>query len=181
LLSEGSFASSGTCVATQGPQDAWVVTGGASVARLLATGDGGDTWSAHNTPLASAPGAGAFTVAFRDARNGILGGGSLDPKQTRNAVAAVSHDGGKTWTPTSPPPVTGAIYGLSYAAPGNGRSDSLRTVVVTANQGGAAWTADEGATWFKLADVSGYWGVAFADAQNGWLVGTDGRILKVSF
>lgn len=181
LPGEGSFASSGTCVATQGPQNAWVVTGGASVARLLATGDGGDTWSAHNTPLASAPGAGAFTVAFRDARNGILGGGSLDPKETRNAVAAVSHDGGKTWTMTSPPLVTGAIYGLSYVSAGSARGDFVGAVVVTANQGGAAWTPDEGVTWFKLADVSGYWGVAFADAQNGWLVGTEGRILNVSF
>jgi hypothetical protein len=29
--------------------------------------------------------------------------------------------------------------------------------------------------------VTGYWAVAFASPQAGWLVGTDGRILKISF
>ena len=37
LPGEFSFASSGTCVATQGARNAWIVTGGAPVARILAT------------------------------------------------------------------------------------------------------------------------------------------------
>ena len=180
LPGEGSFASSGTCVATEGEKNAWIATGNSSMARILATKDGGDTWNAYNTPLESAPGAGAFTVGFRDKRNGMLGGGSLDPKHSGNAAAAVSHDGGKTWTITNPPPVNGAIYGLSYVSAGKDGRDLARAVVVTANQGGTAWTPDEGATWFKLPDVSGYWGVTFVD-KTGWLVGTDGRILRVSF
>src|SRR5215472_17312554 len=48
---EGSFAASGTCVATQGGQNAWVATGASSIARILATRDGGDTWNAYDTPL----------------------------------------------------------------------------------------------------------------------------------
>jgi photosystem II stability/assembly factor-like uncharacterized protein len=59
--------------------------------------------------------------------------------------------------------------------------DGGRAVVVTANDGGAAWTPDEGNTWFALPDVTGYWAVAFASPEAGWLVGTDGRILKISF
>jgi len=66
---------------------------------------------------------------------------------------------------------------LSYV--GDGGAPRTR-VVVTANQGGAAWTPDEGATWFKLPGVSGYWGVTFA-GSTGWLVGTEGRILRISF
>ena len=54
-------------------------------------------------------------------------------------------------------------------------------VVITANDGGAAWTPDEGDTWFTLPGVSGYWAVAFASPKAGWLVGTNGRILKISF
>ena len=38
---EFSFASSGTCVATQGKSKAWIVTGGASPSRVLATKDRG--------------------------------------------------------------------------------------------------------------------------------------------
>jgi hypothetical protein len=29
--------------------------------------------------------------------------------------------------------------------------------------------------------VTGYWAVAFASPEAGWLVGTGGRILKISF
>ena len=100
------------------------------------------------------------------------------------AAAAVSNDGGQNWTLTNRPPVTGAIYGLSYVegpATAKPKSKLDRTVVITANQGGAAWTPDEGNKWFKLEGVVGYWGVTFADPRNGWLVGLDGRILKISF
>ena len=188
LHEEGSFASSGTCVATQATESAWIATGGAAIARVLATRDGGNTWAAYKTPFISAPGAGAFTVAFRDSQNGIVGGGDLNEKNTSQAMTAVSHDGGQTWTYTNHPPVTGAIYGLSYVEPADRRHANLRAssdyshaVVITANAGGAAWTPDEGNTWYTLPDVSGYWGIAFASPHAGWLAGTKGRILKISF
>jgi photosystem II stability/assembly factor-like uncharacterized protein len=179
LPDEGSFASSGTCVTTQGSKNVWIATGNsAGRARVLVSNDGGDVWKAYNTPLTSAQGAGAFSIAFRDAQNGILGGGALKPGGTDPAAVAASHDGGKNWTLTNPPPVKGTIFGLSYL--GDAKQDK-RAVVVTANDGGAAWSPDEGTTWFALPDVSGYWGIAFASPKAGWLVGTKGRILKVAF
>ena len=179
---EGSFAASGTCVATQGGQNAWVATGASSIARILATRDGGDTWNAYDTPLVTGPSAGAFTVAFRNSWNGIVGGGDLDPGDANSAETAISSDGGVTWTLTNPPPVTGAIFGLSYVGKnGNGGGNDGRAVVITANNGGAAWTPDEGTTWYTLPGVSGFWSVAFASPKAGWLVGTGGRILKISF
>jgi photosystem II stability/assembly factor-like uncharacterized protein len=180
LPGEGSFASSGTCVATQGGQNAWIATGATTIARVLATRDGGDTWDAYDTPLVSSPSAGAFTVAFRNPWAGIVGGGDLDPSNPNDAATATSSDGGVTWALTNPPPVTGAIFGLAYVH-GVGNGDGSRTVVITANAGGAAWTPDEGTTWFPLPGVTGYWAVAFASPQAGWLVGTGGRILKISF
>ena len=183
LPGEASFASSGTCVAAQGGNNAWIATGGSTTARVLATRDGGDTWNAYAAPLVSSSSAGAFTVAFRDPWHGIVGGGDLDPNDPNNAATALSSDGGKTWKLTNKPPVTGAIFGLSYISrTGEGIGDSLgRAVVITANAGGAAWTPDEGTTWFTLPGVSGYWAVAFATPKAGWLVGTEGRILKISF
>ena len=182
LPGEGSFAASGTCVATQGGQNAWVATGASSVARILVTRDGGDTWNAYDTPLVTGPSAGAFTVAFRNPWNGIVGGGDLDPSDPNSAGTAISSDGGVTWTLTNPPPVTGAIFGLSYVGRnGNGGGNDGRAVVITANEGGAAWTPDEGTTWNTLPGVSGFWSVAFASPKAGWLVGTGGRILKISF
>jgi photosystem II stability/assembly factor-like uncharacterized protein len=185
LPGEASFAASGTCVATQGAMNAWIATGGSTVARILATRDGGNTWNAYDTPLVSSPSAGGFTVAFRDPFHGIVGGGDLDPSDPNNARTATSNDGGQTWTLTNAPPVTGAIFGLSYVgrAFGDqaGADDGSRGVVITANAGGAAWTPDEGNTWFALPGVTGYWAVAFASPQAGWLVGTGGRILKINF
>jgi hypothetical protein len=49
------------------------------------------------------------------------------------------------------------------------------------DSGFAAWTPDEGQTWFPIADVSGFWAVAFANRHAGWFVGNNGQILKISF
>jgi len=186
LDGEASFAASGTCVATQGQDNAWITTGGSSIARILATTDGGDSWNAYDTPLVSSPTAGGFTVDFRDAANGIVGGGDLDPSDPNNARTAISGDGGQTWTLTTAPPVSGAIFGLSYVRQiGSCVSklcqDVTRYVVVTANSGGAAWSPDEGNTWYVLPGVTGGWAVAFASPKAGWLVGKGGEIVKVSF
>jgi photosystem II stability/assembly factor-like uncharacterized protein len=83
--------------------------------------------------------------------------------------------------------VPGAVFGLSYTHGGGDEEEddgdgevSQKTVVVT-GPGGSAWTADEGDTWNSLAGVTDYWAVAFASPRSGWLVGTNGRILKISF
>jgi photosystem II stability/assembly factor-like uncharacterized protein len=190
LSGEASFAASGTCITTQGDNNAWIATGGATIARILATTDGGDTWNAYDTPLVSSSTAGAISVAFRDAQNGIVGGGDL--ASNSSADAATSHDGGQTWQLTTTPPVSGAIFCLSYiqgmghGKQGDGRGN--RTVVITAEtepdftSGSGAWTTDEGQTWHTLPkEVSGYWAVAFASPQAGWFVGNGGKILKISF
>ena len=196
LPGEASFSASGTCIAAQGMTNAWIVTGGASVSRVLATADGGNTWAAYDTPLHSSPSAGPFSVAFRDALNGVMGGGDLAAENTiTTAQFATSHDGGHTWQLGSEPPVTYPIFCASYLTNttgiGGGQhqsssakrspTDYSQYVVITADIGGTAWSPDEGATWNQLPGVTGYWGVAFADAQNGWMVGTNGSILKVSF
>ena len=68
----------------------------------------------------------------------------------------------------------GSIFGLSYV-PG------LGATVVATGPGGAAWSPDEGGQWFALGDTQNFWAVAFASPSAGWLVGTGGRIVKVSF
>src|SRR4030095_4440204 len=175
LPGEFSFASSGTCVSTQGGRNAWISTGGSDIARVLATRDGGDTWNAYDTPLFSSPSAGAFTVAFRDPHHGIVGGGDLDPGNPNAARTATSSDGGQTWTLPSHPPVTGAIFGRSYVGKtghGAGTTSGDAAVVITANDGGAAWTPDEGETWFPLPGVTGFWAGAFSRPKAGWAGGT---------
>ena len=191
LPGEASFAASGTCVATQGGRTAWIATGGGSVARVLSTRDQGNTWNAYDTPLVSSGSAGAVSVAFRNPWDGMVAGGDLAANDS--ADVAVSHDGGQTWSLTNKPPTPGTIFCLAFVhgagnpggAGGNGSLD--RTVVVTAetapnfNSGSAAWSPDEGTTWYALPTASGYWAVAFATPKAGWFVGQNGQILKIGF
>ncbi len=197
LPGEASFSASGTCITTQGERNAWVATGGSTTARILATRDGGATWNAYDTPLVSNGSAGGVSVAFRDPWNGIVGGGDLSTNTS--ADAATSYDGGVTWALTAKPPVSGAIFCLAYVTGTHHSHDGKfsggddedrdleRAVVVTAetepdfDSGSAAWTPDEGRTWFPIPGVSGYWAVAFANPGAGWFVGNNGQILKISF
>ena len=216
LSGEASFSASGTCIATEGQSNAWIATGGGSIARILATRDGGNTWKAYDTPLLSSPSAGGVSVAFRDGFHGILGGGDLNSNTA--AATATSDDGGRTWNLTNKPPVQGAIFCLAYVRGmqplggnfggnnngqgrggndaafdrghdnDNDRDDDLdRAVVITAetepdfSSGPAAWTPDEGRTWFPIPGADGFWAVAFANPHAGWFVGNNGQILKISF
>ena len=64
---EAAFAASGTCIAAQGEQSAWIATGGAAKARVLATTDGGNSWNAYDTPIVQGtPASGGFSIAFRN-------------------------------------------------------------------------------------------------------------------
>jgi photosystem II stability/assembly factor-like uncharacterized protein len=177
---EAGFAASGTCVTVQGGRRAWIATGGAEKARILATTDGGHSWKAYDTPIVQGTASsGGFSVDFRDPFHGILGGGELAaPTELSNNIAR-SRDGGRTWTLASQTPFPGAVYGLSYAR-SHSRGLHQRTVVAT-GPAGAAWSPDEGDTWFLLPETTNYWAVAFASPNAGWLVGTEGRILKLSF
>ena len=177
---EAAFAASGTCVATQGEQRAWIATGAAPKARILATNNGGDSWRSYDTPIVQGtPASGIFTVAFRDESHGILAGGDLEAPDKRSKNVAVSRDGGKTWKLAAGTPFPGAAYGLSYV-PSRNPGPLNRTVVIT-GPGGAGWSPDEGETWHRIPGVRDFWAVGFANRHHGWLVGTEGRILKVNF
>jgi photosystem II stability/assembly factor-like uncharacterized protein len=114
-------------------------------------------------------------VEFRDTLHGLLGGGDIAAPDSLSGNVARSSDGGRTWQLASPTPFPGAVYGLAYV-PGAKR----RTVVATGPRG-AAWSADEAESWTLLEGVRDYWAVAFASGRAGWLVGAEGRILKIAF
>jgi photosystem II stability/assembly factor-like uncharacterized protein len=197
LDGESAFAASGTCIATQGGRRAWITTGAAAKARVLATTNRGETWAAFETPIVQGTASsGGLSIAFRDPHHGILGGGELAAPNDFSDNFARSKDGGKTWTLGARTPFTGAIFGLSYALGRSGDDegeddddqgedddghDSPRVTVVATGPGGTAWSGDEGDSWTLLPEVTNFWAVAFADARTGWLVGTQGRILKITF
>jgi photosystem II stability/assembly factor-like uncharacterized protein len=165
---EAGFASSGTCTAAQGGKRGWIVT---SAGRVLATTDGGDTWTAYTAPVTQ-----IFTVDFRDPHRGILAGGSLAPavEPTVQPNVATTSDGGKTWTLATPFPF-GTVFGLSYV-----NKAGLPAVFAVA-RAGIAWSPDEGDTWNEIPGFLDFWAVSFANQHAGWMVGGEGRIVKISF
>jgi len=98
---EGAFAASGTCVATLGETRAW---NRHYEFRVFASSDRGERWASYLTPIAGGTGSsGVFTVAFRDGRHGVIGGGDFSSAKILDNFAR-SRDGGKTWhlTPQAP-------------------------------------------------------------------------------
>ncbi|MDA0667142.1 MAG: oxidoreductase [Planctomycetota bacterium] len=94
---EYAFAASGTSLAVAGADLAWIATGG-SVARVYRSTDGGHSWQVQASPLsAGTAGSGIFSIAFRDAQNGVLVGGDYELENQVLTIAARTTDGGLSW------------------------------------------------------------------------------------
>jgi photosystem II stability/assembly factor-like uncharacterized protein len=100
---EGAFAASNSCIAiassdSGSASDIWFATGG-KVARVFHSGDRGRSWEVFDTPMVHGPeSAGIFSIAFRDARHGVIAGGDYKHPNDDGANLAFTDDGGKTWT-----------------------------------------------------------------------------------
>lgn len=94
---EFGYSASGTCLVTAGARDAWIGGGGAA-ASIYATHDGGRSWSAADSTLATGEAAGVFGLGFRNPRQGIAVGGDFGLEDDGVDRAAYSTDGGRTWT-----------------------------------------------------------------------------------
>jgi photosystem II stability/assembly factor-like uncharacterized protein len=166
LPGEGAFAASGTCLIARGENDVWFVTGGAKVARVFHSKDRGKSWSVSETPIAAGiESAGIFSIAFRDADHGLIVGGDYRKPNAAGATAAMTADGGKTWTLVKQP--------LPYHSAVAWAKD--RWVVVGA--AGSHVSLDDGATWKEL-DRENYNSVAFTPDGGGWAAGPKGRLAR---
>jgi len=141
LPNEGFFAASGTNVTVAPPNHVWVGTGAASESRVLRSSDGGSTWTAARTPLDAGPSAGIFSIAFSDAKHGIVVGGDYKAESVAGNNAALTVDGGATWTPMKG--LSGFRSAVAYV-PGNGAS------IVAVGPAGTDVSLDRGKTWTPI-------------------------------
>ena len=163
---EGAFAASGTCLVTHGANDVWFCTGGAKTARVFHSADRGRNWSVSETPMvAGAASAGIFSLAFRDRDHGMMVGGDYRKPNDTGATAAVTRDGGKTWSR------------LDKALPYRSCVAWAKDRWVVVGPSGSDVSLDDGATW-KVLDHRNYNTVAFTSTGEGWAVGPKGRIAK---
>ncbi|HEU4697709.1 MAG TPA: YCF48-related protein [Gemmatimonadales bacterium] len=172
LPREASFAASGSGIVLEPGGRVWIATGGGDRARVLRSSDGGRTWQAAETPVvAGRPGAGIFSLAFRDALHGVAVGGDYQRPKDDSANVAVTADGGRTWTPAAGRRPAG--YRSAVAVVPGTRAGTLVAVGPT----GTDVSVDGGDAWLT-ADTVGFNAVGFASPTAGWAVGERGRVAR---
>jgi hypothetical protein len=124
------------------------------------------------TPLPTGSSAGIFSIAFRDARNGIVVGGDYRKEQAPTGTAALTGDAGASWTP---------VRGL-----GGFRSAVLfltgpKNTVVAVGPSGADYSEDHGRTW-RAIDGPGFHTIATAaGSDTAWAAGENGTVAQLRF
>jgi photosystem II stability/assembly factor-like uncharacterized protein len=165
---EGAFAASNSCLTVRGAREAWFASGGPNGARVFHSTDGGETWIVAKTPIRNeSASAGVFALAFSDSRHGIAVGGDYSKPTETTGNIAISGDGGKTWSASTPP--NGFRSDVKYLA------DSKMWIVTGTS--GSDISMDDGKTW-KQFDGGSYNALAFSGSA-GWAVGPKGAIARL--
>lgn len=143
---------------------------------LHATLDGGQTWAVRSLPSQS-----VSLWRFADAQAGVIVG--YDSRSAQ-VVCWATTDGGSTWAASSVPPSAsvGGFFGLKFLdarngwvllAGGDSAFNKTTTSLLRTRDGGRSWV-DLGRlpTGARLHDF------AFANANDGWIVGAGGLVLR---
>ena len=168
LPNEGAYAASGTNVTMFGPNDVWI---GTTASRVLHSADRGATWTVAQTPLRTSAAAGIFSIAFRSATHGMVVGGDYEKEDEAVDNAAVTTDGGRTWT---------ASKGLSGFRSAVAHQPGSKSTWIAAGPRGVDLTIDDGKTWKAIGTGGGFHTFAFSPrGRRGWGAGDRGVIARV--
>lgn len=172
LEGEAAFAASGTCITVQGDSNVWIGTGGGREARVLRSTDKGRTWTVATTPVkAGSASSGIFSLAFKDAKNGVAVGGDYRNPNEEGDNVAVTSDGGLTWK------LAGRVQPVGYKSAVAYVPDTTAPTIVAVGLSGSGYSTDGGRTWTAI-DATGYNSVGFAGPDAGWAAGSEGRIAR---
>ena len=168
LDGEGAFAASGTNVAVSGRAHAWI---GTTAGRVLRSADAGKTWRVVQTPVRTGKSAGIFSIVFRNASEGIVVGGDFSRPDDAVDNAAVTSDGGATWT---------LVKGLRGYRSVVAWSRGGRGPAIAVGPSGSDLSIDNGRTWSAAASSS-YDTLSFAPRTSiAWAAGENGRIARLT-
>ncbi len=170
---EGFFAASGTNVTVYGSDRVWFGTGAGDTTRVFRSSDGGLTWQASETPIPAGPSAGIFSVAFRDALHGVAVGGDYQKEMEAYDNAAMTSDGGATWTRLRG---LGGFRSVVAYVPG-----AATPSILAVGPQGADLSTDDGASWTRLSILSLHtfsFAPRAAKGAVGWGAGERGRVAR---
>lgn len=130
---------------------------------VLATTDGGQTWTRRTAPSATA---GAVRKLWFS--TATAGWAATDNGLYRTA------DGGQTWTRSTGATATAAFTDLQFVNPQLGFATASRQVFRTTN-GGTTWTDISGWNWYStMYGAAAIKAVAFSSADTGMVIGAPG-------
>ncbi|MEP7074743.1 MAG: hypothetical protein ABI878_02950 [Acidobacteriota bacterium] len=159
---EAAFAASGTCLITQGKENAFIVSGGTN-ARVFRSTDRGLTWTVADTPIThGTPGSGIFSIAMFDHKNGVIVGGNYEKPDDRNKTFALTQDGGANWHLGST--AIGYRSGIIYAD---------RRTILAVGPTGSDISYDRRLLWKGLTKEN-LNSIAGQDRNSIWAVGSKG-------
>jgi photosystem II stability/assembly factor-like uncharacterized protein len=168
LQGEGAYAASGTNIAI-GQRQVWI---GTSASRVVRSTDSGRTWTVTNTPLPTSSSAGIFSIAFADDKRGVVVGGDYKVESGAMNTAAITIDGGQTWT---------AVAGLGGFRSAVAFIPSRPGTVVAVGPSGADYSTDSGRTWQPIQG-SGFHTLAVArGTRTVWGAGEKGTVGRIQF
>lgn len=165
LPQEGAFAASGTAIALC-ERGIYFGTGGPK-ARVFFSSDGGQSWSATETPIASGnASSGIFSIACGGPANLVSVGGDYQAPESASKVAIYSADAGKSWH-------------IAASQPGGYRSAVARLArgeFAAVGTNGTDVSQDNGIHW-EHSDKINLNAAAF-DGSEGWAAGPKGTIAR---
>ena len=167
---EAAFAASGTCLITQGKNNAFLVSGG-NDARVFRSTDRGKTWAAFSTPIVhGTSGSGIFSITMFNDKNGVIVGGDYEKADQARDSAAFTKDGGKTWK-----------LGNNLGGYRSGAAIYQGSLVIAVGTNGSDISSDSGASWKadgKQTNLNAIGGYAGARRWSIWGVGVKGLVVN---
>jgi photosystem II stability/assembly factor-like uncharacterized protein len=140
---EAGFAASGTSIRLGGDGFAWIGTGGKAT-HVFVSENYGRTWKKNNCPMVKyKESTGIFSLAFKDARTGIVIGGDYMADSLRKDICFLTYDGCKSWNPPSIAP-HGYRSCIEYLN---------LTLAIATGPTGTDISYDGGNTWKKISDT----------------------------
>ena len=168
LDGEAAFAASGSSLLLL-PKGIALIGSGGKAARVHRSADGGKTWTVVDLPIQSGSGTnGIFSLAFKSATVGIAVGGDYRTPDSTRASAAVTRDGGKTWSAASGMP-------SGYRS---GAALSDRSLALAVGTNGSDVSYDSGTTWTPF-DKAGFNSVQISPGGTAFAVGDRGVVARL--
>lgn len=165
---EAAFAASGTCILTQGENNAFLVSGGQD-ARVFRSSNRGLSWLVADTPLTKGTaGSGIFSIAMFDKIRGVIVGGNYEKPIDMTNNLAFTNDGGASW-----------ILGKGLNGYRSGAVFVDKKTLVAVGASGSDVSYDGGKSWANI-DKENYNSVEAKGKKAIWAVGANGLVAKFS-